>query len=352
MSSTITKDTFTSQVTLKTDVVSESYLDNVKTIHLVLPTSAFLNTEIPNEANSRGFTGNKNQSVREMIKTLKTEPHLFHYKNLGIRIVSSECIRNDNSITLFFKEGEGIFNGGHTYEVLKTHGRDDAFVYVTVDLNVPAEKLTEISLALNMSKKLELISQGDKQGKFDWIKEALPLEPIIYKEGDTGEYRVSDVLKVANLLKTTKGKKYVLSSVSASIAYTAQIIKENNEKQTLIYTQDILPDLWELYKQVKTNEKIQKNLPPKYIRKGEIPRGLVLMILSGIRYMTEIDKEGKPQFKKGYNVKKALSVFEKMSSKIGKELRKPPFSEMKSDVAYRSRALVDQVLVMYSMELN
>lgn len=352
MSSTILTTKSISQVTLKTSTVSESLLNGKKTIHAVVPTSAFLNAEIPNEANTRGYTGGKNQSVMAMIKTLKTEPAKFHYKNLGIRMVANECVRDSDSITLYFKKGEGIFNGVHTYEVLKLHGRDDAFVYLTVDLDVPENKLVEISLALNMSKKLELISQGNKQGKFDWIKEALPLESIQYKEGDDGDYIVSDVLKVATLLKTTKGKEYSRSSVSSSICATGPIIRENNEKQTLLYTKEILPDLWELFKEVKTNEKIQKSLPPRYVRKGEIPTGLALMILSGIRFMTEIDPQGKPRFKKGYDKKKAITIFEKTSSKIGKELNKSPFVEMKTDVAYRDRGLMNQVLVIYSMAIN
>src|SRR5206468_1127067 len=127
---------------------------------MIVPTSSFLKTSIPNKANSREFTGKKNKSVQAMVHTLKTEPEMFRFKNNGIRLVASELTRNGDEVTIYFTGDEGIFNGGHTYRVCKTFGVSKAFVIVTVDLNLPKDQLSKISLALNMSKKLELTSQG------------------------------------------------------------------------------------------------------------------------------------------------------------------------------------------------
>lgn len=315
--------------------ISEHMVDGQKTIHAIVPTSEFLHAEIPNKANSRNFTGTKNKSVEEMIKTLKTEPEMFRLKNLGIRMVASDYTRNGNNLVLYFGEDEGIFNGGHTYTVLKTYGRKKAFVSVNIDLQLPKEKLVDISLALNMSKKLEAISQGEKKGAFDWVKEALPKESIIYKEGDNGEFPIDDVLKVANLFKIGKGKQYLETALSQSIRSKATIIKENNNKQSLIYTKWLLPDVWELYKELRTNKKIISTLPPHFSKKDHMLQGMALCFIAGVRYTTEINKNMIPAWKESFNKEEALKLCEKVSKQVAKELKKSPYKDMKAEAVYR-----------------
>lgn len=340
------------QATLKTNSIQEIVIHGKKTIHAIIPTSSFRNVEIPNDANSRSFTGVRNKSVAAMRKTLKEEPEMFRYKNLGIRIIASDYIREDDELTLYFGEGEGIFNGVHTYEVIKTIGRDNAFVFVKVDLNVAPEDLSEVSVALNMSKKLELTSQGEKIGAFDWIKKALPTESIWYKEGDTGEYGVDDIIKVAYVFKTLKGNQYSNNSLSKAINRIGPILKENNERQSFVNTRFLLPEVWELFKQVKNSEKIQKNLPAKFVKNNEIPRGLALLFVAGIRYATEVNRNGFPMLKEGYDAEKCLKICEKLSVKVGKELAKAPFRDMTADASYRDLKLTNTVLLHFASELK
>lgn len=325
----------TTKVSIEAEAISEHIIGGQKTIQAIVPTSSFLNKEFPNKANSREFTGTKNKSVDEMIATLKTEPHMFRLKNLGIRMVASDYTRNGNTLDLYFDEDEGIFNGGHTYNVVKTHGRATAFVTVNIDLELPKEKLADISLALNMSKKLEATSQGEKKGAFGWIKKTLPKESIRYKEGDKGEFPVDDVLKVANIFKIGKGKQYADSSLAQSIRSKHTIIKNNNEKQDLTYTTWILPDMWSLYKELRCHPSILKQLPPNYIKKGEMLQGLAICYLAGIRYLTEINKNMIPVWKEGIDRKKALSLCEQVTKQVVKEMKKSPFKDMKAEAVYR-----------------
>lgn len=345
-----TLDKLTS-VTFKSDYINEMIISGQKTIQMAVRTDYFLNTNIPNNANSREYTGSKNKAVKEMIQTIRTEPKSFRFKNLGIRLVASEIIRNDNEISLFFNEEEGIFNGRHTYEIVKTYGNANAYVYVTVEVNLPKDRLVDISIALNMSKKLEETSQGEKIGAHEWIKAALPKESIIFKEGDKGEYDVTDILKVANLFKIGKNRKYIESSLPISLLRKRQIVRENNEKQTLLYTKFLLPDLWVLYKELRSNKVIQSNLPIRFSKGNELLQGMTLVFLYGIQYMTEVNKNNIPIWKKEYSIKNSLEICEKISKEIGKVLSKPPYMDAKAEWVYRETKFQDRVKRIFADEL-
>lgn len=342
----------TSHVVLKVASISESIIGGYKTVQMIVPTSAFLKTSIPNKANSRDYTGEKNKAVKPMVHTLKTEPEMFRFKNNGIRMVASELVRNDDMVTIYFSGDEGIFNGGHTYRVCKTFGVDKAYVLVTVDLNLPKEQLAKISLALNMSKKLELTSQGEKQGAFDWVKKVLPTEEIIYKEGDTGIIPVEEVLKVANLFRPGRGKSYAEGVLTDSLTRKNKVVRENNEKQVLVSTSYILADMWNLFNAIRTDATIIKQLPSDYTKKGkEVLPSLVLVMLTGIRYMTEINRNNIPTWKNGFNVQVALDTSRKLAKGISTLVKKQPYKEMKTNHVVADDNFHDKVQNLYAKEL-
>jgi hypothetical protein len=59
------------------------------------------------------------KGLKKIFQGVKKQPERFNFKNRGLRNVATENIRNYNQITLIFKDGEGIFNGCHSYNVLK-----------------------------------------------------------------------------------------------------------------------------------------------------------------------------------------------------------------------------------------
>ncbi|WP_255906699.1 AIPR family protein [Priestia aryabhattai] len=331
--------------------VFEMILNDRKFLFMAVRTDDFLNKDIPNKANSREFTGEKNPSVRNMKKTLNLEPEMFHSKNLGVRMAATDFIRKEDEITLFFNKHQGIFNGRHTQQVLKKFGKKKAYVLVMVDFDLPQQKLVDISVALNMSKSLELISIGEKKGAFEWVKEALPTESIIYKEGGKGVYYVTDVFKVANLFKIGNDRKYSKVSLKKSLLRKNQIIEENTEKQSLTYTKFILSDMWELYKDLRSNLIIQNNLPKKYSKENELLNGLTLFFIYGIQYMTEINKNNIPVWKEGYSSQIALKICEKLSKDIGKILSKPPYTENTVEWLYRESKFSDVIKRIFADEL-
>lgn len=339
-------------VSLDAEVISEFVLDGKKSVFAAIPTNSLLNKFIPNNANTRDYTGLKNKSISRMQTTLKSEPEMFRYKNLGIRIVATDYVRNGNEITLYFDEDEGIFNGGHTAEILQTQGRSSAYVYVLIDIGIPKEQLADISVSLNLSKKIEEISVGEKQGAHEWIKEVLSSEPIMYKEGDSGVYWVDEVLKVSNLLKLGKGRAYSITALKQSLQNKSAIIKENNKNQSLEYTRFILPDFWNLYRRIKRSLVILENLPSKFSKKDEVLQAPALILLSGVRYMTEINHNNIPVWKKDYNPDKALKTCEKLSKSIGNQLSKAPYSEMKSEMICRDINVHNLIQLAFANELN
>jgi hypothetical protein len=342
----------TSTVTLKVASISESVIGGYKTVQMIVPTSSFLKTSVPNKANSREFTGKSNKSVAEMVHTLKMEPEMFRFKNNGIRLVASELIRNNDQVTIYFQGDEGIFNGGHTYRVCQKFGVSAAYVIVTVDLNLPKEQLSKISLALNMSKKLELTSQGEKVGAFDWIKKTLPELDIIFKEGDTGKIPVEDILKVANLFRI-RGHKYFDANLLRSLKDKSKILRENNTDQLLEYTRFILPDMWNLYTKIISDRVITKNLPKNFLgKKGDtISSGLALIFLTGVQYMTVVNNNNIPVWKEGYNVDTALKVCQKVSKEINKVLTRAPFKDMKATAVKADTNFHAKVKAVFADEL-
>lgn len=326
------------RVVLQAVDIHEKRIGGRRTVVATVPTNTFLNTNIPNKANSRDFTGTKNPSVNAMINTLRTEPEMFYSKNLGIRMVTTQVIANANTgkLELYFNEDEGIFNGGHTYVVLQKYGNSRAFVEVVIQEDLPKGKLVEISLALNMSKKLELTSQNEKIGAFQWIKDAMPNEPIIYKEGGIGEYSVEDVLKVANLFKLGMGKTYAVKGLTESLKGISGILRTNKSQQQLSYTKYILPDMWDLFLKLRKDDVVMNNLPDAYWKhRGELASGLTLSFIYGVRVLTEVNRNNIPMWKDGNNVDTALTLCRKVSKEVGKLLNRSPFKDMRENGVHR-----------------
>lgn len=342
-----------STVTLKIASINEAVIGGYKTIQMIVPTSSFLKTSIPNKANSREFTGKANKSVKEMVHTLRTEPRMFRFKNNGIRLVATELVRHNDEVEIYFGSDEGIFNGGHTYRVCQTYGVSSAYVLVTVDLSLPKEQLAKISLALNMAKKLELTSQGEKVGAFDWVKETFPEFPIIYKEGDTGTIPVEDILKVANIFRIGRGHKYYDANLLKSLKDKSKILRENNENQVLKYTRYVLPDMWELYNRIITDKIVIKTVPKTFIsKKGEtLSLGLGLIFLAGVQYMTQINNANIPVWKDDYNVDVALKICQKLARPVNKVLNKTPFKDMKTSAVNADPNFHAQVKSIFADEL-
>ncbi len=207
-----------------------------------------LPTGIPLDPNPRAQDLNK-LVWREIRKHLLNEegvgtPNTFHLKNKGITIVASEVRISDGKADIVFEPGEGIVDGGHTYQLLlqaqqelldlvdgkSNKRRPKQYVKFDVLTGLRPSLWPEVSKGLNTSIQVQDYSLKNMEGKFDWLKELLATQTyrddIAYRENEKKAYTVVDILAILDLFnarafpnegfdhpkRAYSGKKKVLKS--------------------------------------------------------------------------------------------------------------------------------------------
>lgn len=185
--------------------VESTFDDGTKQLVGFVQGDSFLKTQIPTEPNPRQFLGEINSNYTAMVKTLRTEPHMFARKNsAGITMFATAVDSNgDGSYTIEFGPNDGIANGGHTYNALRVFGRSNSQVKVTIEIGLNRKDAVDIAEALNLSRRLPVATLQNKKGHYDWHKEALGdlASEVIYHEGDTGIIDVREEMAFLNLFK-------------------------------------------------------------------------------------------------------------------------------------------------------
>lgn len=183
--------------------VENTFADGSRQLVGTVQGDSFVGTDIPTEPNPRQFVGDANPNYKDMIKTLRNEPEMFARKNSAGITLFATAVDNmgDGSYKVTFSDGDGIANGGHTYNALRVAGRDSSQVKVTIEIGLDMDKVVEIATALNLNKKLQSYSLHNKEGAYDWHKKALAdkTDDIIYHEGDTGSVEVKEAMAFLNL---------------------------------------------------------------------------------------------------------------------------------------------------------
>lgn len=266
----------------------EDVIGNIKILQGIVRTDAFLNLDIPNDANAREFEQNA-KNVREMIDSIRSIPEDFVLKNNGIRIIASEVQKNtDGSYTIFLDDQEGVVNGNHTANVLRTYGRTNAFVPVFIQIgNFSKRKLSQMSTALNSHKKLDERSRQDKLDKHEWIKKLLDKDyNIQYHSGGAGDVSIDEVLRRAYLFYADdKGRFH---ERAGAYRVSKKGFHNLNEKGRLERTRYILKDIMGIYDWVQTDTTLirllnKPNLNKFITKEGVVHPGLVLHIISTLK---------------------------------------------------------------------
>lgn len=320
------------QVLLKNaKFVETTFEDGSKQLVGVVRGDTFVNLDIPTNPNPRQFIGEANPNYKEMVKSLKTEPHMFARKNSGgITIFASACDSNgDGSYTLTFKDGDGIANGGHTYHALKFHGRDVSQVKVTVELGLNQDNIGEVAEALNLNKRLQAYSLQNKDGAFDWHKQALgdKSADVIYHEGDSGIVEVKEEMAFLNLFKYDTKEKVmdILANIErsehANVAFLKRISNDNENFVNPLRW--IAKDVHEIMKYTILNEEFAIQLKPLKSTVGQnwvktrgsdkkkgIMKGLGLLLVAGLAHEgTSLNKNSVVVWKKAYSTFEARKQF-------------------------------------------
>lgn len=168
------------------------------------------------DANARDGKGTdlRKQAYRDVQKSLmadnETWPGIFDLKNKGI-VILADSVRKveDDLYEIAISEGQGIVDGGHTYDII-TKARterdipDDQYVDIQIRTGVPDDMITDISSGLNTGVAVKRHSIDNLADKYKMIKNEISSEPyaglIAWRESDDGDYDVRDLICVMEMM--------------------------------------------------------------------------------------------------------------------------------------------------------
>jgi hypothetical protein len=133
-------------------------------------------------------------------------PGTFHLKHKGITMIAHSVDgAGEDTFEVSVKDGEGIVDGGHSYQLILNHKDkselpEDQVVKFEILCGIPPEWIADIAGGLNTSVQVEPMSLDNLAGRFEWLKEELAGEPyagkIAWRENDDGVYDVLYLLSV------------------------------------------------------------------------------------------------------------------------------------------------------------
>jgi hypothetical protein len=163
----------------------------------------------------------KGPVAKAMVETLREEPEKFALKNQGIYILAKDVTFQKEEggsgiVTITFDNpgAHGLVNGGHTYLAIRqakdereANGEGgepwDAYVRLHIMQGVDEADIIELAEGLNRSMQVDDPSLENLLGSFNKIKEHLEGKPgheqIAYKQGETGEVDIRQVLSFMGL---------------------------------------------------------------------------------------------------------------------------------------------------------
>lgn len=165
-----------------------------------------------------------NAITRTIYESLTEEnTRLFHLLNRGITLSAGE-VEYDNKrevlrIKMLDDVVHGDLDGGNTYKAIERarseRGHEspppqfmDAYVKLEILTGVE-DDIVELAEARNTSAQVKTFSLANLAGNFEWIKEALKVEPfasnIAYREGEDKDVSVVDIICLMTLFHPKYG---------------------------------------------------------------------------------------------------------------------------------------------------
>lgn len=159
--------------------------------------------------------------MKQISESLETWDGTFHLLNRGITI-SAQSADYDNHtklLSLIVPEDDdryGILDGGHTNQAIETALQKEPSdpdslrdQFVRLEILIGAEEyLVEIARARNTSQAVKPFSLNNKQGAFQWLKEAIsPFDTKIrWSENDPQEFPVLELIQILAACNPTQFK--------------------------------------------------------------------------------------------------------------------------------------------------
>jgi len=238
--------------------------------HYMLVRAVDLPEGIRKDANARESTGLNRRVYKDVQRSLIADqgmPGIFDLKNKGIVILAESVKKTgDDLYEVQINDGQGIVDGGHTYEIIinaqvDSTIPDDQYVEVQVRTGVPANLITEISSGLNTGIAVKAHSIANLDGKYEWIKEELVSEKfykrIAWRESDEGDYDVRDLISVLEAMNVIDfpndtgthpiAAYEAVNRVAEKFSADAELNEKNPENSTYRRFRPILKDALKLF---------------------------------------------------------------------------------------------------------
>lgn len=173
--------------------------------------------DLPRDPNPRAPKINRSiwREIKRHLYNEEGTPNTFHLKNKGITIVAQEVKKiGDDQYRLVLSDGDGIVDGGHTYELLMENRpeiqelnadseQEEINQYITIQIFTglsPDDLVTEIAGGLNTGLQVQEYSLANSRGEFEWIDQLLQGEPyyedVGFRENEDAEFDVRDILRM------------------------------------------------------------------------------------------------------------------------------------------------------------
>ncbi len=228
--------------------------------HLLLCEAKGIPADIPTDPNPREQNIDRGIYKDVQKSLLDAQDLSFHLKNKGITIIAKSVTLDEKKerAIVEFEPGDGIVDGGHTYNILVKNLADcpeHQFVKFEILTGVPRYLVESIAQGLNTSVQVTKMSLDNLGKRFEWIKEILDKKvygsKIAYKQNAEGDYTVRDIVSFLTLFNIDlfpEGMEY------PKIAYTSkEECLKRYEKNTESYRKlaPILPDILDLSDQIQ-----------------------------------------------------------------------------------------------------
>lgn len=180
------------------------------TRHIFFVPARQIPPDVPKDANARS-SNIRRRVYREVEKSLlnaEGEPDTFHLKNKGMTWIAESVTKvGEGEYDIEIVDGQGIMDGGHTYDII-VKDRDQPipasqFVKIEVLTDIPEPWIPEIAGGLNTAVQVQPMSLDNLRGDFDWVKDELKSEPyfesLAWKENDPGDFDARDLVAIMTL---------------------------------------------------------------------------------------------------------------------------------------------------------
>ncbi len=230
--------------------------------------------DIPAEPNPRDR--NINRAIyREVLRSLEDTNDLsFHLKNKGITILAHKVVLSqDKKVAMvYFSDGDGIVDGGHTHEIISKARRngtcpDSQYVKLEIITGIPNCMRVDIAGGLNTTVKVEPKSLMNLEGRFDWIKDTLEdtsySDKITYRENEDGVFDIRELIGIltlfnANIYSGTNHPKVAYTSKEICLRNYLKDIADEGPK-TFLMLRPLLKNILELHDYVHDKGRIRYN---------------------------------------------------------------------------------------------